>query len=570
MIDVDPDRPAALDCQARNRPGHEDLELLRPAILEQVVRLGPSVLFNFKDLLSQASLTRAAGRALWALIRRFEPEVLVGPGFGGVPLLYATAMAALELDRVDLALWMVRDQRKGHNGKPWIHGQRFPHAPRAVMVDDFLGRGTAVQLIDQAAHEEGMALDLRAIAVLYDNWRWDGSRQISISRCPVVSVFRRHDIGLTRDCHDAAPPTMKGVAPPLVEEPLWTRLDFNRVAGRHRKSSPVIANGALFAADDRSQVWRLDALTGEAVWRRKSLEMPAKGIVQHLQHAEGSLVYGCYDGTVTRVDDERGDILWRWKVDRYIHATPEIDLERRRVFINTENSDGPQSSGCLAAMDWDSGRMLWKYEHAFWAPGTARYDPVRGRVMASCNDGSLVCVEAGSGELRWRAVTKGLVRGQPAIAGEQLVVCTEEGWLQAFDLDTGSELRSRRCGGGGRIHQFTQVKDGEVFVVDDNGHFAAFDANDFRLVWIAALRSPGTWAPALLGRYAIVLSQNGHLAAFDVPAQRKVWEDRIDGRFMQPPAVGQVDGVPLLASASHRDGLCAYRINDFYSDSSHS
>jgi len=565
MIDVQACLPAASRSGLARSSADDELEPLRRAILERVIRLGPTLVFNFKDLLSQASLARAAGRALWARIRHFEPEVLVGPGFGGVPLLYATAMAALEQDQLDLALWLVRDQRKAHAGKPWISGPSFVHAPRAVMLDDFLGRGTAVELIDQATAQEGKAMDLRAIAVLYDSWRWNGSRRISVSRCPVVAVFRRHDLGLTRDCDDAAPPLMKGAAPPLVQEPLWSRLDFNGASDRPRKSSPVFAAGALFAADDRSQVWRFDALTGEAVWCRKSQETHEKGIVQNLQHAEGSLVYGSYDGTVTRIDDEHGEILWRWKVDRFVHATPEIDLPRRRLFVNTEALDHDAPSGRLVAMDWDSGRVLWKFDHAFWAPGTARYDALRNRVLATCNDMSLVCVDADTGVLAWRGVTKGLVRGQPAIAGNHLIACTEDGWLQAFDLETGAELRSRRCGGGGKIHQFTHVQDGQVYVMDDNDHLAVFDASDFRLLWVSTLRSPGTWAPVRWGRFAIVLSEKGHLATFDVPTRRKVWEGRVGGQFAQPPAVGSVDGTPLLACASHRDGLSAYRINDFYS-----
>lgn len=552
----------------RGRGIDEDaLEPLRRAILERVMRLDATMVFNFKDLLSQASLARAAGRALWARIRQFEPELLVGPGFGGVPLLYATAMAALEQDQVDLALWLVRDQRKAHAGKPWISGPRFTHVPRAVMLDDFLGRGSAVELVDLATSHEKMPLDLRAIAVLYDSWRWDGSRQLSVSRCPVVSVFRRHDLGLTRDCHDAAPPFMKGAAPPLVDQPLWSRLDFNGASERTRKSSPVFAQGALFAADDRSRVWRLDALTGEAAWCRASRESHDKGIVQRLQHVDGSLVYGCYDGTVTRLDAERGNVLWRWKVDRHVHATPEVDLARRRVFVNTEALDGGKPSGRLVAMDWDSGRLLWTFEHAFWAPGTARFDPARNRVLATCNDHSLVSVDAGTGSLAWRSTTRGLVRGQPAIVGNALVACTEDGWLQAFDLETGAELRSRRCGGGSRIHQFTHTAHGHVHVVDDNDHLAIFDVDDFRLVWVSTLRSPGTWAPVPFGRFLVALSTKGHLAVFDEPAQRKLWEGRIAGAYQQAPAIGLVDGAALLACASHHDGLGVYRIHDYYRDS---
>ena len=541
-----------------------ELDALRAAILERVVRLGAKVTFDFKELLTQTRFARTAGASLWALIRRFEPEVLVGPGFGAAPLLYATALAAFEQDGVDLAIWMVRDQRKSHFRKRWIEGPRFEHAPRVVMLDDFIGRGSAVALVDQALAEEGMQADLRAIAVLYDAWSWNGSRQLSVSRCPVLSVFRRHDLGLTRDCHGARPPRMKGSAPALVGKPLWWRFDFNGASDKLNKAAPAIADGALFAADDQARMWRFDASTGEPQWCRESLERHPKGIVQRIQHADASVVYGAYDGTVTRLDDKTGRILWRWKIDSFVHATPAVDLANGRAYVNTESS-GPQGpGGSLVALDWASGRVLWRHRHAFWAAGSARHDPASGSVVAPCNDESLVCVDAASGEPRWRAVTDGLVRGQPAIVGTEVVVCTENGWLQAFDIAAGALLRRRRSGAGGKLHQFTRVEDGMVYAFDENQHLAAFDAADFRLRWISTLRSAASWQPVRCGRFLIVLSRGGELAAFDAQAGVKTWEGRIGGHHRQSPAVGLVDGEILLVCASHHDGLKAFRIDPFY------
>ncbi|HEX7639895.1 MAG TPA: PQQ-binding-like beta-propeller repeat protein [Burkholderiaceae bacterium] len=547
-----------------------DLAPLRDATLERVIRLGPNVIYNFKDLLCRSELAMLAGRELWKRIRRFEPEVLVGPGFGGIPLLYTTAMAAMAQDGISVGLWLVRDQRKADVGKPWITGPRYEHPPRTVVIDDFLGRGSAIQLIDQAAERQGRRFDLRAIAVLYDNWYWIGSRQLSVSRCPVVSLFRRHELGLTRDCHDAAPPLMKGAAPPMIERPLWSRFDFHGRPDFPRKSSPVVAAGAVFAADDRARVWRFDALTGEAMWRRRSQEIPEKGIVQQLQHVDGSLVYGCYDGTVTRVGDERGDLIWRWKVDAHVHATPAVDLAARRLFINTESGTRSSPSGRLMALDWDTGHTLWTFQHAFWAPGTARHDRAHRAVVASCNDHSLVCVDDDSGSLRWRALTKGLVRGQPAITGNRVIVCTEDGWLQAFDLASGEMLRERRSGIGGKLHQFTHVADGLVYALDANQLLAAFDTEDFRLVWLGKLRSPADWAPQPWGRFLAVLSSQGEVAVFDTATRLKLWEDRIEGRFSQPPALGRAAGVPLFVCASSQGSLQAYRIHDHYCDGSNS
>jgi outer membrane protein assembly factor BamB/orotate phosphoribosyltransferase len=550
----------------RARPGLHapSLEMLRRAVLDRVMHLGAAPSFDFKELLTNNRLVHAAGRLLWELVRGFEPEVLVGPGFGGAPLLVATALAAWERDGVELGTWMVRDQRKTYYGKRWIEGPRFAHAPRAVMLDDFLGRGSAVELLDLALASEQLQARLCAIAVVLDYWSPLGSRQLGVSRCPVVSLFKRHDLGLTRDCHDARPPSMTGEAPPLLARQAWWRLEFNGAHDYPLKSAPVIADDAVFAADDRARVWRFDAATGEARWCRASLGSHPKGIVQRLQHVDGSIVYGGYDGTVTRLDAERGEIVWRWRVDSAVHASPVVDLARRRLFVNTEAiDDRGEPGGHLVALDWDSGRVLWRHRHAFWAPATVCHDAARDVVVAPCNDESLTCVDADTGTPRWSARTTGLVRGQPAIDSGKLIAATESGWLEAFDLDTGAALHRRRYGSGG-FHQFTLAEDGVVYTLDDGAHVCAFDTSDFRLRWIGKLRSPGAWTPVRCGQHLVVLSEAGHLAVFDA-AGLKLWEGSVGrGEYRQPPALGWAAGRPMLACASNGSGLKAFHIDPYY------
>ena len=541
-------------------------EVLRRAVLERVLKLAPFPSFDFKEMLTQTRLARAAGKALWQLARPFRPDVLVGPGFGGSPLLFATAFAAAEEDGLDLAIWMVRDQRKTHFGKRWVEGPRLAGRPRAIMLDDFLGLGSGVELVDQALAAESMSAELCAIAVLFDAWSPLGSRQLSVGRCPVVSVFRRHDIGMTRDCHDARPPLMAGAAPALLERPLWWRFEFNAEISYPHKSAPAIADGAVYAADDRARLWCFDGATGETRWHVDSLARSAKGVVQRLQVVAGSVVFGGYDGTVTRLDAATGRLAWRMRVGAAVHATPVVDVANARVYINVETDDGGPG-GHLSALDWRTGRTLWRTPHAFWPPGTPCHDADTGAVVATCNDRALTCVDSATGASRWQATSQGLVRGQPAIAQGCVILATENGWLQVFDLATGELLRERRYGTS-KVLQFTHVEDGTVFTLDDSGQLCAFEIDTLHLRWLSTLRTEGTACPVPFGRHFIVLSRAGHVAAIERASGLKVWEGRIDAAFSHAPAVGELGGQPALVCASNDAGLRAFRIHPYYCESS--
>ena len=539
-----------------------DWEFLRRQIYKRALRMGDGMVFDFRLLLSDARNIEIAGRLMWQAIKPFAPQVLVGPGFGAAPLLSGIALAALT-DGVSLAILMVRDKRKGHHQKKWVEGWHQPEGSRAVVIDDFMEGGSALPLVEKALTADGHQLSIQAFGVFFDMWQPLGSRQISTGYYPVVSLFKRHDIGLSRDCFDAVPPLMKGNRPDIVARPRWWRYDLNDKTAHPRKCTPVIAEDAVFVADDHARVWRHHAGDGAIEWRYDSLDDPAKGIVQQLQYAEGSLVFGCYDGTVTRLDAATGDIVWRWRQDSSIHATPELDLPRNRLFINTEQWNDGQPFGRLVAMDWRSGRLLWSRDHAWWPPGSPAFDVAGNAVIATCNDQTVVCVDADTGSLRWKVATQGMVRGKPAVSAGRVYLATEKGHLHCLDLATGDTVWKVRYGRQ-NAHQFTQVRDGVVLAIDGKWHCAAFDAQTGEIRWITRLRSPACWNPVRCSSYWLLLSRDGHLAVLDPASELKLWEGAIGGHYQQPPAVGVTRYGTLLAAASNNQGLKVFDIHPYY------
>lgn len=551
----------------RNPEQTEAWERLRAGILRHAVQLDQRLSFDIRLLLTQTDMAHLAGRLLWARIQALEPQVLVAPGFGAMPLAYATAHAARE-DGASLDVLMVRDQRKTYHQKRWVEGHRPAPGSRAVVVDDFMGGGSVLDLVDQALAADGIELQLQAVAVFFDMWEPLGSRQMQLKRLPVIRLFTRHDIGLSRDCHDARPPAMKGSAPDFIGPPLWWRMGLNTPGRYPYRSSPVIADNAVFVADDQSRITRHHAGTGDIEWVRSSLAQPAKGIVQQLGLHDGSLVYGCYDGTITRLDARTGEVVWRWRQDSSVHATPAIDLQGGRVFINTEQWNDGRPCGHLMALDWASGRLLWQRGYAWWPPGSPAWDPHSDTVVASCNDQTLIACQAATGRLLWQRSTTGLVRGRPLIVGGKVVVATEQGWLHCADLMHGQPLWERRYGAG-LAHQFLTQESQGVMAFNGASHWASFELDTGDLRWITRLRSPGCWNPVDCQGHSVALSRQGHLAVMDLTQQRKVWEGRIPGTYGQPPAIGAVTDAQghtrhLLAAASNDAGLQVFEIHPHY------
>jgi outer membrane protein assembly factor BamB/orotate phosphoribosyltransferase len=544
-------------------------ELLRRQIVKHGIAFGEHLMFDLRKMLTFAKNAEMAGRLMWELIKPFRPEVLVGPGFGATPLLYGTALAA-SAEGVHLSVLMVRDKRKEHNQKKWVEGHRPRANSRAVMLDDFMEAGSAVGLVQEALASDKIVLDLVAVALFFDMWQPLGSRQLMTGRFKVTSLFKRHDVGLSRDCFDAVPPKMTGIYPDFIDvaDPLWWRFHLNEKTDYPLKGVPVIADNAVFVTDDHANVWRHDGLTGNIEWCYSSLADPLKGIPEIMQYVDGSLVFGCYDGTITRLDAKTGDVIWRWRQDSSIHATPELDLPNGRLFVNTEQYNDGKPFGHLQALDWKTGDVLWKYAHPYWPPATTAYDPKSDIVTAPCNDETLVGVEAKTGRRLWTQKTEGLVRGRPGIGDGRVIVATERGRLHAFDVATGKPAWTTRYGKS-EGHQWLHTDRGVVFVLDGKWHFTGFSIATGEIKWLARLRSAGVWGPTTFGRYLIVLSKDGHIAVFDPELELKVWESSVKAHYRQPGAVGWLDGpdgtkTPVFAVASNYSGLRVHRIHPQY------
>lgn len=493
-------RPPGLPAEIRQQPGWERL---RREIYRRGMRFGEHLSFDFREVLTDAGNARDAGVLMWQLLRDLQPQVLVGPGFGAMPLLYATALAALA-EGVNLQVLMVRDRRKGHNQKRWVEGHRpAAQGKRAVVIDDFMKGGSALPLVEKALAADGVALRIQGVALFFDMWEPLGSRQISVAKYPVRALFTRHDVGLSRDAFDAAAPLMRGRAPEFIgSEPAWWRFSLNRDTGYPTKCAPAIHEGGVFVADDQSRLWRHDLRTGDVSWCVASLAQPAKGVVQLLQALDHSVVYGCYDGTVTRVNAQDGRVLWRWRIDSSIHATPWVHLAARRLFLNTEQWNEGRPTGHLQCLDWDSGRLIWKRRHAWWPPASAMHSVSQGLVIAACNDMSLGAWDAATGEPHWSVRTHGLVRGRPVVSGGKVLAATEQGRLHCWELPTGQLLWTTRYGKG-LWHQFLHALPRHVLVMDGKWHLSAFDIETGQLAWLTRLRSAGCWGPVPCGRSVV-------------------------------------------------------------------
>lgn len=117
--------------------------------------------------------------------------------------------------------------------------------------------------------------------------------------------------------------------------------------------------------------------------------------------------------------------------------------------------------------------------------GAAGLDPARGLVYVGSREGSLLAIDATTGDVRWERDLGGPVSSVPVLtadeAGETLFVGTDNGELFAFDPETVTERW--RYATDGRIRNAAVVVDGVVYIVNSRDQVLALDARTGKWRW---------------------------------------------------------------------------------------
>jgi outer membrane protein assembly factor BamB len=121
---------------------------------------------------------------------------------------------------------------------------------------------------------------------------------------------------------------------------------------------------------------------------------------------------------------EDGKLLWEypWVTQEDINAAQPIVVAANRVYISSGYGHGaavlelsPQGDAFQTRVIWANTRMKNKFNSAMLLDG----------YLYGLDEGILACVDAGSGDLKWKGGRYGY--GQLLLAGGHLVVLTEEG-----------------------------------------------------------------------------------------------------------------------------------------------
>ena len=478
------------------------------------------MIYDCREALLTGGFLGYVGELLWSKIEKYSPQVLLGAGYGSLNIMLAIQIAA-EKQGHHINTLVVRDKRKDHNRRKLIEGPFAAPNSRTVFVDDLMNTGATFRNSIKAASDEGMKLEIVAVAVLVDLWTFLGSRRLEAQGIPMERIFLRHDLGDTRMDPDSQ----------VVSQLRWRSLINNQWSQGYVQCPPLVHQDRLYVAKDTHTVVCHDLSTGDIIWQHQGTHpLVHKGMACKMQIESGVLFAASYDGTISALDAITGRVIWKKYLDMFIHSSPCISPDRQQLYIGTEG--GIQNKrGDIACLDLHTGSTLWRYPTQHVIPCSPRL--VDSQVICGSNDSNLYSLDADTGELRWCAEGLGEIKGQVGVINDLILASTEQGFLYALSKN-GAVVWRRSCGRGAR-HQFIQTNQALnlIYVTNEDGMVLAFDASGNQ-IWLRRLRAHGFWNLTQHGDQLLVVTGQGHMNLLDSATGDKLATTHLNMRVNCP------------------------------------
>ena len=273
---------------------------------------------------------------------------------------------------------------------------------------------------------------------------------------------------------------------------------------------PAISSDAIYVANARGKISRLDIVTGNRVWRVDCGFTVAAGVGV----GEGLVLIGGEKGDIAAYAED-GKLRWQAKVSSEVLSAPQIS--NGIVVVRT-------ADGRIAGLSADDGKRLWVYERSTPALVVRNHAGVaikREMLFAGLPGGKLAAIALGNGIVAWESIVS-IPRGNteleqisdvtsvPVVDEEQVCAVSFQGRLACFDSTQGNLLWGQELSSDVGLVLFGNL----IYVTDEKGGVSALNKTTGNSVWKndqLAMRQPT--APFILGPYVVVGDYEGYLHA---------------------------------------------------------
>lgn len=309
------------------------------------------------------------------------------------------------------------------------------------------------------------------------------------------------------------------------------KLQWTHKTDRGVQSSPAVANGLLVVGCRDTQVYCLNASTGEAIW-----QLAFQAEVWSSPAIDEKYVYvGTDDGYVYWINITNGFPLWRTFIGGPVRSSPA--LADGCIYIGSGSHD-------LYCLNMTNGDVLWKFPTSyriFTSPAVSG-----GVVFFGCDDYYLWAVNATDGKELWHIQTSSVL-SSPSVYNSNVVVGSIDGYVICLNTTNGAEIWRYQT--EGQIDSSPAIAYGHVYFGSYDNNLYCLDAASGEKIWQSPTKYWITASPTVAGGNVFVGSNDQGIYCFDAFTGERKWRYETGNIIESTPTV--VNGTLYVGSDDH-------------------
>jgi len=245
--------------------------------------------------------------------------------------------------------------------------------------------------------------------------------------------------------------------------------------------------------------------------------------------------------------------------DRYQSA---MDLKEALVAAGRKTGILQRASGTGVPLQTSSLKPLWTFQTEDEIRSTALH--CDGSIYVGSYDHNLYCLNAVTGEFRWKYATDGGVVTRPSVAENTIYFGSEDRRLHAISLRSGKVVWTYYT--EGMVRSSPRLAEGHAFFGSDDGHIHAVNLLTGRPAWRFETAAPVRSTPYVTGEAVYAGSESGDFYCVDFSGNLK-WRFKAKLAVTSSPLVeggvvyfGSLDSSFYALDAHHGWAIWRFRM----------
>ena len=239
---------------------------------------------------------------------------------------------------------------------------------------------------------------------------------------------------------------------------------------------------------------------------------------------------GSDNGAMYAVDLYSGTVLWTNKTSNAIESPAAILPDSSLIVGNVD--------GTLLCMDIGTGKTLWSFTTNGKIIGSPNIIPHNKSVVIGCYDNNLYCVDASSGKLIWKYQSESYINGSPAVIDNKIVFGGCDAFLHILDAISGKTLAKLSV--DSYVAGAVAVSNNKAFLGTYGGKLLGIDINSNNIIWQFTpdpTAQPFVSSPAVADNKVVIGCRNKNIYCVNASDGKKIWAFKTRGEVDSSPII---------------------------------